>query len=449
MHRCKRREAAHSQLNQIAYVEQILKSLNQIKMTNKAFTFLALAALCFLTTTDASAQQDIFTKRDNSQVRDGAGSYFKLLAVLPANLKLKLIEKSNRWAKVELPDKQKGWIAENCLEEKPTTKQMGKDLSKTWSSSKASRAGVAAAVKGFAKRFSKASDGSIEVIVEQRIADFSDGDYQAFKRELNSKRAKVNSNITLASLGLDSPYYDARLSEVEIGAGVAAKIATVFGLVEDPTLNRYVNMIAAALVENTNYYDWDFGVFILNDESINGFACPGGYIFITLGAIKNCSDESELAAIIGHEIAHIIRRHGLQEVTKRLTKIKAEGAFAELEEEIGDEKDEDEKELEDIAAQSYERIVRKRLIAYEFEADKIGSVLCAIAGYDPYGMVRISETVARVQATMPVPKEEFNSEYFAPDDAKERIKQIKSFVEKNYSATSSGRLKERYERTTR
>ncbi len=411
------------------------------RMHLSAFSFL-LFTLAFLSSSIAFSQK-VYTKRDNSQVRDGAGSYYKLIATLNANTELTLLEKGNRWFRVELPDKKtKGWIAENCLVEKqlPSTKVLTK-----WNSAQASRAAVAAAVKGFAKRSKKFTDKNLDIILDQSFNEFSDREFNAFKRELQSQG--IRSTVSFSALGLETPQYDARLNELAVGASIATRLASEFGIIEDTRLCKYVNMICAAIVEQTPFYDWDFSVFILQDETINGFACPGGYIFLTKGMIDACQDESELAAVIAHEIAHVIRRHGMEELTKRMTKIKAAQAFAELQEEMEEEMDESEQELEEIAEASYERTVRKRLMKYEFEADRYGAFLAAQAGYDPYGMIRISETVAIEQAKMSEPK--YSSEYFAPDDARERIQQIKAFVSKNYKPTTKGRLKERFVRNTR
>lgn len=399
--------------------------------------------LVFLVFVEVALAQRVYTKRDNSQVRDGAGSYYKLIATLSANTPLTMLEKANRWVRVELPDKKtRGWIAENCLEEKqmPSTRVMTK-----WSTAQASRAAVAAAVKGFAKRSKKFTDKMLDIVLDQTFNEFSEAEFRAFKRELQAQGEP--SKISFAALGLEPPMYDARLNELAVGAGVATRLASEFGVITNPKLAKYVNMICTAIVEQTPFYDWDFSVFILQDESVNGFACPGGYIFLTKGMIDACKDESELAAVIAHEIAHVIRRHGMEELTRRMAKIRAADAFAELEEEMGEEMDESEQELEEIAAESYERTIRKRLLKYEFEADRYGAYLAAQAGYDPYGIIRISETVALLQAKMAEPAV-YSSEYFAPNDARERIQQITAFVSKHYKPTTKGRFKERFMRNT-
>lgn len=409
-------------------------------MRISSISFALTIALLF---SSVAFAQKVYTKRDNSQVRDGAGSYYKLIATLNANTELTALEKGNRWVKVQLPDKKtRGWIAENCLEEKqlPSTKVLTK-----WNSAQASRAAVAAAVKGFAKRSKKFTDKNLDIILDQSFNDFSEAEFNAFKRELQLQGER--NAVSFSALGLETPSYDARINELAVGAGVATRLASEFGVIETPRLCKYVNMICAAIVEQTPFYDWDFSVFILQDETINGFACPGGYIFLTKGAIDACQDESELAAIIAHEIAHVIRRHGMEELTKRMTKIKAAQAFAELQDEMEEEMDESEQELEEIAEQSYERAVRKRLMKYEFEADRYGAFLAAQAGYDPYGIIRISETVAIEQAKMSEPK--YSSEYFAPNDARERIQQIRAFVSKHYKPTTKGRFKERFVRNAR
>jgi predicted Zn-dependent protease len=193
-------------------------------------------------------------------------------------------------------------------------------------------------------------------------------------------------------------------------------------------------MVCATIVQNSALYNADITVLVLNDKTVNAFAVPGGYIFVTLGLVKQCRDESELAGVIAHEIAHVYRRHGLQEMSKRIAGIRADVAFGELEEEVG-EPTEEEKEMEALVDQTYEKIVHPRLLSYEIEADRIGAILAANAGYDPFGLVRISERVARVSTETP---DIFDADYMLPSDAVKRSKEIRAFAEKTFTTEAPG-----------
>jgi hypothetical protein len=145
-------------------------------------------------------------------------------------------------------------------------------------------------------------------------------------------------------------------------------------------------------------------------------------------------------------MAHVIRKHGVQELSKRKVHIKADNAFAELEEETG-AKSADEADLDDLVHKTYENIVAPRLFAYELEADRFATVLLAKAGYDPFGLVRISQKSARI------PKEKpglFDPGYMSPDHLSERAKATEEFVRAHYAESTNGpRLRERFvERTS-
>ena len=87
-------------------------------------------------------------------------------------------------------------------------------------------------------------------------------------------------------------------------------------------------------------------------------------------------------------------------MSKRKVHIKADEAFNELEEDTG-AKTQDEAELDDLVQQTYEKIVAPRLLEYELEADRVAAVLLAQAGYDPRGLVRIGNKVARLPKEKP------------------------------------------------
>ncbi len=166
---------------------------------------------------------------------------------------------------------------------------------------------------------------------------------------------------------------------------------------------------------------------------MNAFAVPGGYIFITKGLMQQCRDESELAGVIAHEIAHIVKHHGLQEISQRAVNIAADKAFGELDEDVG--KTQAEIDLEGMIDSSYDKIIHPRLINYEFEADKVGAVLSANTGYDPFGLVRISERLARIPKEQP---DIFDANFMAPNDAIERYNAILEFVNKQFETSNPG-----------
>lgn len=376
----------------------------------------------------------IYTKRNNNYLREGPASFYNLIEIIPVGTKLTVVEKNENWLKVNFNGKA-GWIAKNCLSESEPDKTMSEKLTRTWSSSKASRTGIAAAIKGFDKKTGKAIAGDIDLLLELSENRFSAQQFQEFKSELMKEKSRNKGRNNLTSLNLDVPEYDPKIRELQIGTGVASRIVAA-GVIRDRQINDYVNMICDMIVESSRMYDWDFSVMIADDSKINGYACPGGYIFITKGAILKCSDEAELASIIAHEMAHIIQRHGLQEMTQRKVQIKADEAFSELEEDVESEYDSISTELENMIVNSYEKIVHNRLLRYETEADLISSVLIANAGYDPFGIVRSAKVLYQLSSSQT--KDIFDDDYLAPDDTKIRYEKISKYAASEYSKDLPG-----------
>jgi predicted Zn-dependent protease len=91
--------------------------------------------------------------------------------------------------------------------------------------------------------------------------------------------------------------------------------------------------------------------------------------------------------------------------------------------------------LEALVDQTYEKVVHPRLLSYEIEADRIGAILASNAGYDPFGLVRISERVARVSSEAP---DIFDADYMLPGDAVTRAREIRAFAEQKFTTERPG-----------
>lgn len=182
--------------------------------------------------------------------------------------------------------------------------------------------------------------------------------------------------------------------EAEIGAGVAANLLGAAPLVKNEALQTYVNQLGWWLVQQqTERPDltWRFGV--LDTDGINAFAAPGGYVFITKGLLLNMRNEAELAGVLAHEISHVLRRHHLNFIQKNAkTGLVADLASMAVsnskygglgEKAIG------------AGTELYARGLDKE---DEFEADRMGVVLAARAGYDPYGLPAVLQTLDSLNA---------------------------------------------------
>lgn len=101
--------------------------------------------------------------------------------------------------------------------------------------------------------------------------------------------------------------------EKEVGAREHPRIVERFGgIYRDDKLNLYVSRIGSKLVKFSELPDLKYTFTILNDEKVNAFALPGGYIYVTRGLLAIVGNEAEMAGVLAHEIAHITARHSSQ-----------------------------------------------------------------------------------------------------------------------------------------
>jgi len=98
-------------------------------------------------------------------------------------------------------------------------------------------------------------------------------------------------------------------AEVEIGRNMAGRLLAYYGVVDSPKLLGYLNQLGSYVASYSDYPDRRYMFAILKHESVNAFACPGGYILVTMGAIRNARNEAELAMVLGHEITHVGKKH--------------------------------------------------------------------------------------------------------------------------------------------
>jgi predicted Zn-dependent protease len=101
-----------------------------------------------------------------------------------------------------------------------------------------------------------------------------------------------------------------------MGKQSAQEVQRSIGYYNDPAVQQYVSSIGLkmAKVSERPNLPWEFHV--VNDASVNAFALPGGFIFVTRGLMTSINDAAELATVVGHEIGHVTNRHSVQQISK-------------------------------------------------------------------------------------------------------------------------------------
>ena len=193
-------------------------------------------------------------------------------------------------------------------------------------------------------------------------------------------------NVGKAVKEIDEP------EEIAMGRDVASRLLGAAPLVADPQLQRYVNSVGRWLAAQTERPDlpWQFGV--LDHPNVNAFAVPGGTIFITRGLLDRMRNEAELAGVLGHEIAHVLRKHHLKAIQKGAqTALAGEALSTALKDRGGAARD----KLIALGAEVYSRGLDK---SDELEADRLGIVIAARAGYDAYGLPSVLQALQAMSA---------------------------------------------------
>lgn len=178
--------------------------------------------------------------------------------------------------------------------------------------------------------------------------------------------------------------------EIEIGSGGAATLLGAAPLVRDTEVQRHVNKVGRWLALQTGRPDlpWKFGV--IDHPNINAFAAPGGYVFITKGLLAKLRNEHELAGVLAHEIAHVLQKHHLRAIQKNAQTAALFDTISVAASSKDSRKGELFNKLSPVMKDLYARGLDKD---DELEADRMGVVIAARAGYDPYGLAAVLQTL--------------------------------------------------------
>jgi len=101
-------------------------------------------------------------------------------------------------------------------------------------------------------------------------------------------------------------------SEVGLGRSLARKVEEEFELCQDPAVQERVDKIGEKLASVCGRKDISYSFTVLESEKANAFALPGGYVYVNKGAIEKTDSDDEIAAVLAHEIGHIVARHSIK-----------------------------------------------------------------------------------------------------------------------------------------
>lgn len=235
--------------------------------------------------------------------------------------------------------------------------------------------------------------------------------------------AHVLSIVMILVVGLIAPpsalaqsFWDQLLIgvEVTIGESVAQDVIAEYGQPVKLASKQQerIEKTFADLVAQADRKEIKYSLTILKSDVVNAFAAPGGYVFLTTGLLTHIADDIDaLANVLGHEIAHIELKHGMNTLSRQLgTGLLLQlvlGGSAEV--------------LQTVVAVAYELTRLGWSREQEYQSDEVGQRLAAAAGYDPAGMVRFFEILKDLEGRE-VPFLEFLSTHPLTSERAERAR---------------------------
>ena len=216
---------------------------------------------------------------------------------------------------------------------------------------------------------------------------------------------RPEAQVRLPELGEAAEATFSPADERALGEAFMREIRARLTLVDDPLVERYVQSVGYRLAASSDRRDLAFTFFVVEDDSLNAFAAPGGFIGLNSGMILATQSESELASVLAHEIAHVTQRHIVRAIDHAsrsnlpvLAGILAAVIVGAHDVEAGQATA---AAVIGTSAQRQINFTRQN----EMEADRVGIRILADAGFDPRAMVGVFETLQSAARYSPRPPE--------------------------------------------
>ncbi|MEZ5359002.1 MAG: M48 family metallopeptidase [Candidatus Zixiibacteriota bacterium] len=175
--------------------------------------------------------------------------------------------------------------------------------------------------------------------------------------------------------------------EVSIGQGMDQQLRETEKVLADQEWQAYITEIGQRIVNVSDRKDIEYHFAVIESDQINAFAAPGGYVYFYTGLIKKMHSESELAAVMAHEISHVVARHGV----KRLQSVLGLSLVLDLA--LGDKPE----QTQQIAGAALGVVMSGYSRSNEHEADEFGLIYMTRAGWHSDGMLTMFQTLQELE----------------------------------------------------
>ena len=189
-----------------------------------------------------------------------------------------------------------------------------------------------------------------------------------------------------------------RSQEAQIGRSIMAQFRSAGAVMDDPIVTEYIQTLGARLAGHANDGDHRFEFFMVDDNAINAFALPGGFIGVNSGLLLASERESEVAGVLAHEVAHVTQRHIARSIyaSQKNSILSMAAMIAAVL--LGAAANADSQAMQGIISASQAAALQAQINytrSNEHEADRIGIGTLASAGFDPTAMASFFEKLTR------------------------------------------------------
>jgi predicted Zn-dependent protease len=210
------------------------------------------------------------------------------------------------------------------------------------------------------------------------------------------------------------------LLELQYGKLLSQKILTTYPLYKNDKATLYVNKVGKSVALFAGRPELTYHFAILNTNSVNAFAAPGGYIYITKGALKIMENEAQLAAVLAHEIGHVNNRH----IMKQLPPPRETGAASAISSLLVSQGTIVSSAMnESVAGASNLLFVRGYKIKDEYEADLSAIDYLDAAGYNPASLISFLQAIDSFKK-----KQSSTQVYHTHPPNNERITRLSTYI---------------------
>lgn len=205
----------------------------------------------------------------------------------------------------------------------------------------------------------------------------------------------------------EETFYYSTDKEVQMGQSIAKEVESKYKLVDDPLIQKRVEDIGKKIASVCDRKEIDYHFKVLDEEEVNAVSLPGGFIYVNKGLIDKVDNDDELAAVLAHEVGHIVARHSIKKlqammgysILRILTAAIPQGS------QIGN--------AADIA-------FTELMLGYSREdellADQLGARYTKLAGYNSRAMIEFLEKLQEINRRKPLqPKSYFKTHPYVPD----------------------------------